>query len=179
MAVVKNNPTEADVNGFYLALSRLLRNYQFRDRDRETICGISATQCYALDFVVHDGRMTVLELGSRLALNKSNASRVVDALESVGAAVRARDPHNHRIRWVEPTTYGRELHGRITGALKQEYQQILKPFGRPFVRKVTKLLDALARRASLASGAETRSSQGVSRRTAGRAKTPQVRPAAR
>jgi hypothetical protein len=55
----------AAVDRFYMALATLLRNYQFRDRDRQTICGISVTQCYALEFVVHERRLTVLEIGRR------------------------------------------------------------------------------------------------------------------
>ena len=51
----------ADVELFYMALARLLRAYQFRDRDRLTLCGISVTQCYALEFLVHEGPSTALD----------------------------------------------------------------------------------------------------------------------
>jgi DNA-binding MarR family transcriptional regulator len=135
---------ERDIERFYMALTTLLRNYQFRDRDRQAICGITVTQCYALEFVVHAGRLTVLELGKRLALNKSNASRVVDALESAGVVSRGRDPVNHRIRWIQPTAYGRRLHAEITKGLKRDYEHILAPFPPSFVRKVAVLLEALA-----------------------------------
>lgn len=130
-----------------MALARLLRAYQFRDRDRLTICGISVTQCYALEFLVHEKRLTVLQLAGKLALNKANASRAVAALESIGAVTRARDPANHRVHWIAPTVRGRALHDRITAGLKANYARQLQPYGRPFVRRVAGMLDDLAGRA--------------------------------
>jgi DNA-binding MarR family transcriptional regulator len=134
----------ADVDQFYMALARLLRNYQFRDRDRQTICGITVTQCYALDFLVHEKRLTVLQLGQRLALDKANASRAVGALEAMGAVSRVRDPKNHRVHWIVATARGRRLHGRVTEGLKRVYARRLQPYGSPFVRRVAGLLDELA-----------------------------------
>ena len=136
--------SRTEVDGFYAALSRLLRRYQFRDRDRQTICGISVTQCYALEFLVQEGRLSVFELGQRLALDKSNASRVVQALERAGAASRTADPANHRVRWIEATPRGRALHARITGRLKRGYARILSPLPRSSVRAFTGVLEALA-----------------------------------
>jgi MarR family 2-MHQ and catechol resistance regulon transcriptional repressor len=147
MSPSRRSDQHVDLQRFYMALTQLLRNYQFRDRDRQTICGITVTQCYALEFLVHEERLTILELGSRLALNKSNASRVVDALESLGAVSRARDHSNHRLRWIEPTPYGRQLHDQITDGLKRDYAEILQPFGAGFVRRATTLLETLATRA--------------------------------
>ena len=127
-----------------MSLARLLRNYQFRDRDRQVICGISVTQCYALDFLVHERRLTVLQLAEKLALNKGNASRAVAALEGIGAVSRVRDRKNHRMHWIEATARGRQLHDRITEGLKSNYARRLRPYGGPFVRRVAGLLDELA-----------------------------------
>ncbi len=129
---------------FYSAFSQLLRNYQFRDRDRQMICGITVTQCYALEFIVDDGPLTILDIGKRLAVNKSNASRVVESLESAGAVARERDPANHRIRWIVATPAGRRLHAAITAGLKREYGRILGRFSPSFLREATRLLEALA-----------------------------------
>ena len=132
------------VEQFYAALTKLLRAYQFRDRDRQTICGITITQCYALDFVVRDGPLTILEIGRRLVLDKSNASRVVEALEGIGAVSRAKDRDNHRIRWIRSTAKGRQIHLRITSQLIDEYARILRQFDDRFVADVANLLEALA-----------------------------------
>jgi DNA-binding MarR family transcriptional regulator len=134
----------ADVELFYMALARLLRAYQFRDRDRLTLCGISVTQCYALEFLVHEGRLTVRQLAQKLALDKGNASRAIAALESLGAVSRTRDTGNHRLHWIAPTRRGRRLHDRITAGLKAAYARRLQPYGGRFVRRVAGLLDELA-----------------------------------
>ena len=134
----------ADVERFYMALARLLRAFQFRDRDRLTICGISVTQCYALEFLVREKRLTVLQLADRLALDKGNASRAVAALEAAGAVKRTRDPTRHRVHWIAATARGRALHDRITAGLKADYARRLRPYGAPFVRRVAGLLDGLA-----------------------------------
>jgi DNA-binding MarR family transcriptional regulator len=149
MSATSKRLTAGELQRFYMALTRLLRNYQFRDRDRQMICGITVTQCYALEFLVHEGRLTILDLGYRLALNKSNASRVVEGLELIGAVSRAMDPENHRLRWIEPTIHGRELHGKITDGLKRDYAELLAPFNSTFVARVTSLLEALAERAKI------------------------------
>jgi DNA-binding MarR family transcriptional regulator len=133
-----------DVERFYMALTRLLRSYQFRDRDRQVICGISVTQCYALDFLVHEKRLTVNQLAEKLALNKGNASRAVAALEALGLVSRGRDRKNHRMHWIEATERGRELHERITKGLMRVYSNRLQAYGGSFVRRVAGLLDELA-----------------------------------
>ena len=141
---MKHGVKPADVERFYMSLARLLRNYQFRDRDRQVICGISVTQCYALDFLVHEKRLTVDQLAEKLALNKGNASRAVTALESMGAVSRVRDRANHRMHWIEATASGCRLHERITKGLKRDYARRLQPYGGSFVRRVAGLLDELA-----------------------------------
>lgn len=148
----KRRLPRADVERFYMALARLLRTYQFRDRDRQTICGITITQCYALEFLVHGKRLTVLQLAGKLALNKANASRAVAALEAMGAVTRTRDPGNHRVHWITATARGRRLHEGITRGLKQGYERQLRPYGPTFIRRVTGFLEDLASQAARRSG---------------------------
>ena len=144
----KSRLPPAEIDRFYMALARLLRTYQFRDRDRQTICGITVTQCHALEFLVHEKRLTVLQLAQKLALDKANASRAVAALEAMGAVSRVRDPGNHRMHWIAATESGRQLHGRITRGLKQEYGKKLRPYGVDFIRRAASLLDDLASEAA-------------------------------
>ncbi|HUQ18402.1 MAG TPA: MarR family transcriptional regulator [Gemmatimonadaceae bacterium] len=140
--------SSADVDRFYAALTTLLRNYQFRDRDRQTICGISVTQCYALEFIVNERHLTISQIAERLVLNKSNASRVVDALEVAGLVSRERDPSNHRARLISATASGRRLHSTITRDLKRDYKKILSDFPASFVRDAGTLLESIAERAA-------------------------------
>jgi len=147
MARRTSAPRNAEIDRFYVALTTLLRNFQFRDRERQTVCGITVNQCYALDVIAREQRLTVSAIGERLALNKSNASRIVDSLEALQLATRATDDTNHRLRWITVTPAGRRLHGRIMRELKRDYARILARFDRRFIHEVTGLLHVIAERA--------------------------------
>src|SRR5262249_23738401 len=69
---------------FFWAKMRLLRTYQFRDRDSLTYFGVSATQCYVLAAVIRAGELNVQQLCNELAFEKSTATRVLDGLVEPG-----------------------------------------------------------------------------------------------
>src|SRR5262245_3759947 len=58
----------------------LLRRYQMRDRNEIICCGITVSQCYALDALGDNGEMTMIQLAGKLYLDKSTATRTVDPL---------------------------------------------------------------------------------------------------
>src|SRR5262245_24559669 len=85
LPVLTSDPDLArDTEELYDALEDLLRVYQFRDRDRICCFDISVSQCYALEGLVRRGSMTLNDLAAHLYLDKSTASRVIDALERKG-----------------------------------------------------------------------------------------------
>ncbi len=87
--------------------------YQFRDRDRICCYDVSVTQCYALEALVRRGGMTLNDLAAHLYLDKSTASRVVDALERKGYVDRPPHPDDRRALLLEATAAGRALDGKI------------------------------------------------------------------
>ena len=84
MAQTDEQSLERDAEALHEALSGLVRLYQFRDRDQICCFDVSVPQCYGLEALVQEGPLTLGELASRLYLEKSTASRVVDALERKG-----------------------------------------------------------------------------------------------
>jgi MarR family 2-MHQ and catechol resistance regulon transcriptional repressor len=136
---------EQDTRAFYDALSDLLRIYQFRDRDRICCYDISVTQCYALEALVHQGGMTMNDLAARLYLDKSTASRVVDALERKGYVDRSPNPADGRSLLLVPTGAGAELYRTIRGGLLAEEQGLLSGFDPEVRQSMTKLIARLAR----------------------------------
>ena len=74
---------------FYDALQRLLRIYQFRDRDIACYGDVSPDECYALEAIEADGALRVGDLAAALNLHKSNASRLARALEAKGYVARS------------------------------------------------------------------------------------------
>ena len=139
---------DRDTRGLYDALSDLIRVYQFRDRDRICCYDVSVTQCYALEALVRRGALTLNELAAHLFLDKSTASRVVDALERKGYVARRPHPQDGRALQLEPTAAGRTLHGRIEGDILEEERRLLADFAPEVRQAMTRLIAGLARAAA-------------------------------
>jgi DNA-binding MarR family transcriptional regulator len=151
LPVITSDPALArDTEDLYDALEDLLRVYQFRDRDRICCFDISVSQCYALEGLVRRGGMTLNDLAAFLYIDKSTASRVVDALERKGYVTRLPHPQDRRAVLLEATPSGRELEGRIRESILAEERQLLADFSPDVRQAMTLLIRRLARAASAA-----------------------------
>jgi DNA-binding MarR family transcriptional regulator len=139
---------ERDTAELYDALSELVRVYQFRDRDRICCYDVSVTQCYALETLARQGGMTLNDLAAQLYLDKSTASRVVDALERKGYVTRVTHPQDRRAVFLEATAPGRELEGKIRTDILTEEREMLAGFAPEVRQAMARLLRQLARAAS-------------------------------
>ena len=139
----KASGLDRDTRDLYAALNDLVRLYQFRDRD--TICchDISVTQCYALEVLVVDGPQTLNKVAAALMLDKSTASRVVDALVSKGYATRSPHPDDGRAVLLAVTAAGRRLYERIDADLLANVRGVLAAVAPDVRRVIPELLGAL------------------------------------
>jgi DNA-binding MarR family transcriptional regulator len=129
---------------FFDALQRLLRAYQFRDREQVFRCGISATACYALEHIVRAGPVTVKELATALRLDKSTASRVAASLQDGGHVGRTPHATDRRAAWLAATSKGRTLHRRIRKNLMEAQAPLIADLDAATLRKLTAILGALS-----------------------------------
>ncbi len=143
-----NTQLEQDAQALYDALQDLIRVYQFRDRDRICCHDLSVTQCYALDALVRRGGITVNELSAELYLDKSTASRVVDALERKGYLRRNLHPDDRRAVQLEVTRTGKGLFARIRRDIVEHEKSLIAEFDPKTRRAMTKLINQLARAAA-------------------------------
>lgn len=132
----KNPDLDKDGRELQNALSKLVRAYQFRDRNRIYYYDVSVTQCYAISVLCSHKSMTAKELAAKLYLDKSTTSRVVNSLKQKGYIQRTLDPNDGRARILEVTEKGRELHARIEQDLVNEMKKLLEDFD-PDVRHAT------------------------------------------
>lgn len=139
---------EADTVDLHRALSDLVRVYQFRDRDRICCYDISVSQCYALEAVAEHGPLTLNDLAARLYLDKSTASRVVDALEKKGYVERRTSPEDRRALQLVATGDGRELYGRIEADILAQERSLLAEFAPEVRQSMARLIGELARAAA-------------------------------
>lgn len=152
LPILTDRALERDTEALYDALSELVRVYQFRDRDRICCHDISVTQCYALETLVRQGERTLNDLAAQLYLDKSTASRVVDALERKGYVTRRPHPEDRRALLLEATAAGRELEGKIRDSILAEERELIAGFAPEVRQAMAQLLRQLARAAASRSG---------------------------
>jgi DNA-binding MarR family transcriptional regulator len=148
LPILTDRSLERDAEALYDALSELVRVYQFRDRDRICCHDISVTQCYALETLVRQGARTLNDLAAQLYLDKSTASRVVDALERKGYVTRQPHPEDRRALLLDATAAGRELENRIRDSILAEERELLAGFAPEIRQSMAQLLRQLARAAT-------------------------------
>jgi MarR family transcriptional regulator, 2-MHQ and catechol-resistance regulon repressor len=153
LPIASDTALEQDTAELYDALSELVRVYQFRDRDRICCYDVSVTQCYGLEALVRRGGMTLNDLAALLYLDKSTASRVVDALERKGYVTRRPHPDDRRAVLLEATAAGRALEGKIRDSILAEERQLLAGFAPDVRQAMTQLLRQLARATAMRGGA--------------------------
>jgi MarR family 2-MHQ and catechol resistance regulon transcriptional repressor len=134
---------ERDAEALHEALSGLVRLYQFRDRGQICCFDVSVPQCYGLEALVREGPLTLGELAERLYVEKSTASRIVDALERKGYVARAPHPGDGRALRLTATPSGRRLVKKIRTSLVEEAKAVLADLSPAFRREAVRLLTGL------------------------------------
>jgi len=138
---------DADSLALHRVLSDLTRMLQFRDRDRICCHDVSVTQCYALEALVVRGELTLNELARELYLDKSTASRVVDALVAKAYAERRPHPQDGRAVQITPTRAGRRLYETIDAELLGEVRGVVAGFSPAVRQSMSEVLRRLVRAA--------------------------------
>lgn len=105
---VKDN-IEDQVERFHWEVVELVRKYQFRDRNEMTCCGLSVSQCYALDAIHRFGPLPMNQLAQKLYVKISTATRIVDALIKKRFVTRVEESRDRRIRNVQLTASGKKV----------------------------------------------------------------------
>lgn len=129
---------------FQAAVADLVRIYQFRDRDRICCYDVSVTQCYALETLVAAGPLRLGELASRLYLDKSTTSRVVQTLVRKGYVAQRPDPSDRRAMTVSATRKGETLCARISDELVEQQKDLLRDLDPDVRNGVVRVLRKLA-----------------------------------
>lgn len=145
-----------DGRALYRALADLGRVYQFQDRNCICCYDVSVTQCHALRLLADASPMTLNDLAAGLYLDKSTASRVVDALERKEYARRQAHPDDGRAVLIEATPRGKLLVNQIEDDLALQHARILSQFTpdvrRAAIRLVAQLAEASGQRVETAGG---------------------------
>lgn len=135
------------VEKFHEQMVKLIKKYQFRDRNQIICCGVSVSQCYILE-AVKDGALTMNQLANRMHLQISTVTRVVEQLVLKGFVTREEDPDDRRKRTITLTVSGKAMYQDIWQNIYQSELTILQQFPeehRPmlidFLKKLNKAVD--------------------------------------
>jgi DNA-binding MarR family transcriptional regulator len=137
---------------FYDALQRLLRIYQFRDRDLACYGDVSPDECYALEAIEASGPMRVNDLAAALNLHKSNASRLAGGLEAKRYVARSAERGDGRAVRLRMTPRGRAVHAAIRARVEAIHAEILAAYPPATRAAVVRLLGELADEAQVRVG---------------------------
>lgn len=129
-------------------MQELVRVYQFRDRDRACYGAVTPNECYALEAVERAGGLSVNALATALGLHKSNASRIVDALELKRFVRRKGDPDDGRAVRIEITAKGAAAHAAIRAGVEARYAEILARIPATARHQLVELVRALGAEAA-------------------------------
>jgi MarR family 2-MHQ and catechol resistance regulon transcriptional repressor len=132
-----------DAAALHRVLVDLKRVYQFRDRDQICCHDISVTQYWALEALERNGTLTLNELAAELYLDKSTASRVVNALERKGYVKRSRHQHDGRALALSVASAGRRLFKRIEADILAHERRLLAEFDHEVRSSLVALLGQL------------------------------------
>lgn len=108
-----------------------------------TPCGqpVPVSEAYALAEIDRAGRLTQVELGGRLRLEKSTVSRLVGQLINRGWVRRGKRDGDGRLVWLEPTDAGRKAAAELAAARAARFAGLLEAI--PPARRQT-VIEALA-----------------------------------
>lgn len=143
-----DDPLAVDTTALHRVLVDLKRVYQFRDRDQICCYDISVTQYWALEALERKGTLTLNELAAELYLDKSTASRVVDALQRKGYVKRSRHEHDRRALALSVAPAGRRVFKRIEADILAYERRLLAGFDHEVRSSLVELLRQLVEAAA-------------------------------
>ncbi len=109
-------------------LRRLVRAIGLLERGDAACCGMTLSQCHALGEVAKQEGLTSGELASRLGVDPSAVTRIIEALVQQGLVRREADPSDRRVVRAVLTGLGRDLWSRIEETMLGRSRAILDRF---------------------------------------------------
>ncbi len=98
---------------FSLLVSRLVRKLSLLERDEKVCFGVTISQCYAVETLSQNGKLSMKELSREMGVAVSTMTRILDVMVRDGFAKRENDPKDRRLVCVELTTKGRNLAAKL------------------------------------------------------------------
>jgi len=106
-------------------VQRLVRVFQLFERDQIKVHGFTSSQCYVLLELLTRENMAMNELSTKMNLDTSTMTRVIDNLVRDKLVERIRDENDRRFVVVGLTTPGRETASKLRASIEDYYAKII------------------------------------------------------
>lgn len=106
-------------------VQRLTRLLQLFERDQIKVFGVTSSQCYALLEIERTNGLTMNELSTKMNLDTSTMTRIMDNLVRDGLVQRVRDESDRRYVVVQLTEQGQECAQKLRASIEKYYCDII------------------------------------------------------
>ncbi len=106
-------------------VQRLTRLLQLFERDQIKVYGITSSQCYTLLEIERSSGLTMNELSTKMNLDTSTMTRIMDNLVRDGLVKRVRDKGDRRFVVVQLTEQGQECAQKLRASIEKYYCDII------------------------------------------------------
>jgi DNA-binding MarR family transcriptional regulator len=131
---------------FQRVMVRLIKKYQFRDRNETVAYGLSVSQAYALRSLAERGPLSMSTLAEDLNLTVSATTRLIDSLVAKSLVKRRQSDADRRVWRASLAVRGRRLWNQIEGELLDVDARVLQTLAprerEAVIRAMSLLVDA-------------------------------------
>ena len=106
-------------------VQRLVRTFQIFERDQIKVFGFTSSQCYSLLELLKTDGLAMSELSTKMNLDTTTMTRVIDNLVRDGLVVRRRDESDRRYVVLALTDKGREVAVKLDHSIREYYRAII------------------------------------------------------
>lgn len=117
--------TEAIIDNISELLSLSNRAFYYLDRDEKICYGLTLTQCFVLQTVFENGKLSMHQLSSKMHLTTSTMTRVVSNLVKNGYLKRQSDKGDRRIVYIVLTDKGKEMALKLKNCEREYRRELL------------------------------------------------------
>jgi len=116
----------SEVNEFRRVLRRFEREINIHLRDKGCCSGITMSQCHVLLTISEEEGTTTVNLSKELAIDKSNLSRIIDALVKLGYVERLASKKDRRYSKINITSKGKSKSVEINKSANAHYKKVFE-----------------------------------------------------
>lgn len=124
----------AEIETVMKTIKRLIRNFK---KIQYKKFGYTNLQIESMILLLEDKKLNMNDVSEKLDLNRSTATKIMDALLKEGYIVREKDKKDGRVQYVYLTETGQQLAIEFKSQMKDYYGKLIEELGEYDLRKIS------------------------------------------